>query len=119
MKYFLFLTVICLTGCGSVTLPLHGSINNGQEDFLGSVTGYADGHGEITMSSVSGVNCLGQFQYDNKFVTGSGTFECDDGRTGNFKFTSSGQMGHGFGKTNKGETIKFIFGRTTSIKAKI
>lgn len=105
----MFAAAVCLSGC-AVTLPVQGDFNKGQEKFLGQATGQADGSGSMTITSESGVNCIGKFQYADSRVSGTGTFECDDGRTGTFNFTSNGMSGLGFGKTNKGEPFKFVFG---------
>ena len=103
---------LILTGC-SMTLPVQGDFNKGQERFLGQATGYMDGSGTMTIGTESGLQCLGKFQYDNPRVSGSGSFECDDGRKGTFKFTSNGNSGIGFGKTDKGEPFKFTFGHNS------
>lgn len=110
----LFLSIVAtglLAGCAmSLTLPVQGDFNKGKEKFLGQATGKLDGSGTMAMTTESGTQCLGKFQYDEPRVSGSGTFECDDGRHGNFKFTSNGASGIGFGKTSKGEPFKFLFG---------
>lgn len=107
-------SVFMLVGC-SLTLPVQGDFNKGQEMFLGQATGNADGSGTLVINSESGVNCSGKFQYDEPRVSGSGKFECDDGRTGTFRFTSNGASGMGFGKTSKGEPFKFTFGHNQVI----
>lgn len=98
-----------------MTLPVQGDFNKGQEMFLGQATGYADGTGTLMIGAESGLSCSGKFKYDEPRVSGSGTIDCDDGRTGTFKFTSNGTSGMGFGKTNKGEPFKFTFGHTRHI----
>jgi hypothetical protein len=114
MKQFILLSlIIILSACAtSITLPLQGDFNKGQEKFLGQATGYIDGKGTLAMNTESGITCQGQFEYLESRVSGSGTFNCDDGRTGTFTFTSSGTTGMGFGKTNKGEPFKFTFGHS-------
>jgi hypothetical protein len=107
-------SVFILTGC-SLTLPVQGDFNKGKEMFLGQATGNMDGSGTIVINSESGVNCSGKFQYDEPRVSGSGSFECQDGRIGTFRFTSNGTSGMGFGKTNKGEPFKFTFGHTRQV----
>lgn len=114
--FFLVVAALVLAGC-SMTIPVQGDFNKGQERFLGQATGQMDGSGTMTIGTESGIQCLGKFQYDNPRVSGSGTFECDDGRKGNFKFTSNGNSGIGFGRTNKGESFKFIFGNNSVISS--
>lgn len=101
--------LLLLAGC-SLTLPVQGDFNKGQEKFLGQATGHMDGSGTLSMVTESGINCMGEFQYADSRVSGAGTFECEDGRHGTFNFTSNGTSGVGFGKTNKGEPFKFAFG---------
>ncbi len=105
----ILITSLMVVGC-SMTLPVHGDFNKGQEKFLGSATGQMDGSGTITMTTESGVRCNGKFQYDNPRVSGAGDFNCDDGRKGSFNFTSSGDRGTGFGRTTDGKPFKFVFG---------
>lgn len=103
---------LILTGC-SMTLPVQGDFNKGQERFLGQATGQMDGSGTMIIGTESGMQCLGKFQYDDPRVSGSGSFECDHGRKGTFKFTSNGSSGIGFGKTEKNEPFKFTFGHNS------
>ena len=117
VRFFLVMilgSIFMLAGC-SLTLPVQGDFNKGQEMFLGQATGNMDGSGTIIINSESGVSCSGKFQYDEPRVSGSGSFECQDGRTGTFRFTSNGTSGMGFGKTNKGEPFKFSFGHNQVI----
>lgn len=103
--------ILLLSACvTSITLPVQGGFNKGKEKFIGEATGKIDGSGTITMTTESGTSCSGTFQYAQSMVTGTGIFHCDDGRTGKFTFTTSGNTGIGFGKTNKGEPFKFAFG---------
>lgn len=103
------LLTIALTAC-SMTLPVQGDFNKGQESFLGQATGYLDGNGKLSIGTEGGLQCQGQFKYDEPRVSGQGSIACDDGRTGTFRFTSSGTSGMGFGKTNRGEPFRFTFG---------
>lgn len=103
------LAVSLLSGC-SMTLPVQGDLSNGKEKFLGQATGYLDGSGKLILHTESNLECKGVFQYDDPRVSGAGTFICEDGRTGTFRFTSDGTSGMGFGKTNKGEPFRFTFG---------
>ncbi|PZO84824.1 MAG: hypothetical protein DI626_07990 [Micavibrio aeruginosavorus] len=108
-KLYVILITFFVTGC-SLTLPVQGDFNRGKERFLGQATGQIDGSGSLTITTESGIACMGKFQYADSRVSGTGTFECDDGRKGTFNFTSNGTSGLGFGKTDKGEPFKFVFG---------
>lgn len=111
---FGFLGLLVLSAC-SMTLPVQGDFNKGQERFLGQATGQMDGTGTLSMTTESGNQCMGKFKYDQPRVSGSGTFECADGRKGDFHFTSNGTSGVGFGKTTKGVPFKFAFGHNSIV----
>ena len=105
-------SILALSACAmSMTLPVQGDFNKGKERFLGQATGKIDGSGTLVMTTDTGVQCNGAFQYDESGVSGAGTFDCQDGRHGMFNFTSSGNSGMGFGRTSKGEPFRFSFGR--------
>lgn len=109
-RLLLIIAISLLTVSCSNTQPVHGDMRNGKEKFLGKATGYSDGNGTITIRTENSVECKGRFEYTTSFVMGKGTFTCDDGRHGNFDFTSDGNSGRGFGKTNLGEPFRFTFG---------
>jgi len=67
-----------------------------------------DGAGELTITSNRGSTCKGTFVYVNS-REGSGTFNCSDGRSGPFKFVSTGRRGTGQG-TLDGQPFTFTFG---------
>jgi hypothetical protein len=97
----------CLCGC-SLTLPVQGVVEGTGETFTGQATGYSDGAGTLTIVSTSGVQCVGDFVY----VTprqGEGVFRCSDGKTGPFKFVSTGRRGTGQGDFG-GKRFTFTFG---------
>jgi len=96
-------------GC-SLTLPVHGEMEKSRERFLGEATGYLSGKGTLSIRLQSGVGCDGTFQHSASMSTGQGGFNCADGRTGDFFFTSKGTEGEGFGKTTEGEMFRFRFG---------
>ena len=100
---------IALSAC-SMTLPVDGEFQDDTTRFLGEATGYMDGSGNLDITTPDGVKCSGTFQYANARVTGQGGFNCTDGRTGDFFFTSNGTQGKGFGKTDRGELFRFTFG---------
>lgn len=104
-------SILVLSGCAmSLTLPVQGDFNKGKERFLGQATGKLDGSGTMAMTTDTGIQCNGVFQYDEPRVSGSGTFNCQDGRKGTFNFTSNGNSGIGFGRTSIGEPFRFNFG---------
>jgi len=99
--------LVFLTGC-SVTSPVTGVM--GKEQFLGHTTGYLSGNGDLSIDTIKGVHCTGEWAFDVRTVNGKGIFICNDGRHGTFYFTSDGQRGKGFGKTTTGEPFRFTFG---------
>ncbi len=108
-KKITFITLLCsaLAGCG-MTLPLKGQTASGAETFSGKATGYVDGAGTIELTSSKGRKCTGTFVYVTK-RNGEGTFTCQDGKSGDFKFVSTGLRGTGSG-TIAGELFTFTFG---------
>lgn len=96
-------------GC-SLTLPVRGEMEKSGERFLGEATGYLTGKGKLSIRLQGGTSCDGTFQYASSGKTGQGGFNCNDGRTGDFFFTSNGTEGEGFGKTTEGEMFRFRFG---------
>lgn len=99
--------VALLSGC-SMTLPVRGVIQNSDETFTGTATGYIDGGGDLTIISNKGANCTGNFVYVTR-RNGEGVFKCDDGRSGPFEFVSTGTRGTGFGDLG-GQRFTFTFG---------
>ena len=73
-----------LTGC-TMTLPVHGLVQNSDETFSGTATGGMDGSGTLTIVSNKGATCKGNFVYVTR-RTGEGVFSCSDGRSGPFQF---------------------------------
>jgi len=71
-------------------------VQNSDETFTGSATGYMDGSGNLRIVSSNGAVCTGDFVYVTK-RTGEGVFTCDDGRSGPFRFVSTGSRGTGQG----------------------
>ena len=102
----LAVTVI-LAGC-TMTLPVRGSVQNSSEQFTGTATGYMDGGGDLTIVSNGGATCEGSFVYVNS-RQGEGVFNCSDGRSGPFRFVSTGTRGTGHG-TLGGQAFTFTFG---------
>lgn len=99
--------VVLLGGC-SLSLPVRGQVSESAETFTGTATGYADGAGDLTITTNRGATCSGAFVYVNR-RQGDGTFTCSDGRTGPFSFVSTGQRGTGAG-TLGGKPVTFTFG---------
>jgi len=96
-----------LTGC-SMTLPVRGLIQNSNETFTGTATGYTDGSGDLTLVSNMGATCTGNFVYVTR-RNGEGVFQCSDGRSGPFTFVSTGSRGTGQGDLG-GDRFTFTFG---------
>jgi hypothetical protein len=101
-------TAFLLTAGCSMTLPVTGMVESTGEQFSGKATGHLDGAGELTIKSNKGATCTGRFVYVNS-REGSGTFTCDDGRSGPFTFVSTGSRGTGKGTLN-GQPFTFTFG---------
>lgn len=96
-----------VAGC-SMTLPVRGQLQDGSETFTGA--GYLDGGGVITIVSSKSVTCLGDF-VNVSGRDGEGVFQCDDGRSGPFRFVSTGTRGSGTG-TLGGRQFTFTFRKT-------
>ena len=99
---------ILFSGC-SMTLPVRGQFASGSQTFSGTATGYLDGSGTMQVTATDGTTCTGNFVY----VTdrqGEGTFVCSDGRSGPFRFVSTGSSGTGTGRIGN-ETVTFTFGK--------
>src|SRR3546814_18324623 len=84
-----------LSAC-SMTLPVSGLVQNSDETFSGTATGYADGGGDLKVVSNKGAVCEGSFVYVT-YREGEGVFSCSDGRSGPFQFVSTGRRGTGYG----------------------
>jgi hypothetical protein len=104
---FALVAILLLSGC-SLTLPVSGLVEGTGETFSGKATGYTDGAGTLEITGNSGVVCNGSFVY----VTpreGEGVFRCSDGRSGPFRFVSTGKRGTGQGDLG-GKRFTFTFG---------
>lgn len=104
------LTIACafaLTGC-SMTLPVQGQMETGEETFIGTATGYLDRSGVLEVTSNKGLKCSGDFVYVTS-REGRGVFRCSDGRSGPFEFVSTGTRGNGTGVIG-GQRFTFTFG---------
>ena len=112
MKYLFALTAavvaLALSGC-SLTLPVTGAFDDGSATLSGTATGHLDGAGTIALVTSSGLKVEGTFVYVTS-RTGEGTFHCSDGRSGPFRFVSTGSRGTGTGRLGT-ETISFTFGK--------
>lgn len=112
MKHIALTVSVCgalvLGGC-SMTLPLQGRMQNSDETFSGTATGYMDGGGDLTAVTSAGATCKGNFVYVNS-REGRGVFTCDDKRAGPFEFVSTGKRGTGTGTLSNGDKMIFTFG---------
>lgn len=96
-----------LAGC-SLTLPVHGTSETGDETFIGTATGYIDHSGTLQVASSRGMRCSGTFVYVTS-REGRGTFQCENGQGGPFEFVSTGMQGTGTGVI-AGRLFTFTFG---------
>ncbi len=101
------LAALVLSGC-SMTLAVQGQASDGSETFTGTATGYADGGGNLEITSSRGRRCTGTFVYVTA-RNGQGTFTCSDGSSGPFEFVSTGTRGTGTGVIG-GRPFTFTFG---------
>lgn len=92
----------------SLTLPVRGIVQNSEETFTGSATGYMDQSGTLDITSSLGTHCTGDFVYVTA-RTGEGVFQCNDGRSGPITFVSTGRRGTGHG-TLGDQNFTFTFG---------
>ena len=91
-----------------MTLAVKGQTENGDETFVGKATGYADGGGNLELTSSKGKTCKGDFVYTSG-RKGEGTFTCSNGQSGSFSFVSTGTRGTGTGSI-AGKGFTFTFG---------
>jgi hypothetical protein len=97
---------LLLGGC--MTLPVTGRVQESSETFTGEATGYASGAGVLKIKSSEGAECSGDFVYVTR-RQGEGTMSCTDGRSGPFRFVSTGTRGTGTGEID-GRPFIFSFG---------
>lgn len=105
------MTMVALAGCGTpspMVLPVQGQVQGSMETFSGTATGYANGNGYLDVVTSTGVSCSGNFLYTNR-RHGRGVFRCSDGRSGPFRFVSSGTRGLGEGSLGT-QIFTFTFG---------
>jgi hypothetical protein len=109
MKAVLIGASLCaLTAC-SVTGRVEGSVQNSDETFTGTATGYMSRDGTLHISSNKGAVCDGLFTFTAARI-GEGVFKCSDGRSGPFRFVSTGARGSGSGSLGK-QIFTFTFER--------
>lgn len=107
MKRLALLAPLALTAC-AMTLPVQGSLEEGDETFSGTATGYMDGGGNLQIASTRGLSCSGTFVYVTPRA-GRGTFTCTNGLSGPFEFVSTGSRGTGTGRIGD-RRFTFTFG---------
>ena len=107
VKYCLTTVLLAVSAC-SMTVPVRGLVQNSDETFRGTATGYMDGAGNLRIVSSKGTTCEGDFVYVTR-RTGEGVFQCSDGRSGPFRFVSTGSRGNGQGNLG-GQIFTFTFG---------
>lgn len=108
MKWIFATAVAFALGGCSMTLPVTGQSDAGDEIFTGSATGELDGAGTLTIRSDRGKVCSGTFVYVTR-RNGEGTFNCTNGQSGSFSFVSTGTRGTGRGSIG-GKPFTFTFG---------
>lgn len=103
-------TIVLLTVCAacSSTVGVTGTMDDGDETFTGTTTGYLDKSGVLTVTSNKGRTCTGDWVFASR-RTGSGIFRCSDGQGGPFQFVSTGKHGNGVGRIG-GKSFSFTFG---------
>jgi len=99
--------LVILSAC-SLTLPVRGLVQNTDETFTGTTTGYMGGAGDLHIVSNRGAVCDGSFTFVTQ-RSGEGVFQCSDGRSGPFQFVSTGTRGSGYGSLG-GHIFTFTFG---------
>jgi hypothetical protein len=108
VQVLLVLGIVPAVAACSLTLPVRGQTEAGDETFSGSATGYLDQSGALTIQSNRGTSCVGEFVYLTP-RQGRGTFTCSDGRSGPFTFVSTGTHGTGTGRLGD-RNFTFTFG---------
>ncbi len=103
----ILVSAAALGGC-TMTLLVSGIVQNSDETFTGTATGGLDRAGTLSIVSSKGASCEGNFVYVTS-RTGEGVFNCSDGRSGPFRFVSTGIKGTGQGNLG-GEAFTFTFG---------
>ena len=115
MKIAAVLLCLLITGCATeAVVDIAGAFDNKPEKFMGSVTVSAlTDTGPIQIFTQRGAECKGVFKRNGSLSTGTGagTFTCDDGRKGDFRYSYQGAQGQGFGKMDNGDLFSFGFGR--------
>lgn len=102
---------------GCATTPVRGYLVGADEAFIGQATGYMNGEGTLSITSSRGVTCTGTYASTaiTGGKTGSGQFECTDGRKGPLIFNTNGFSGNGFAtNTADGRQIRFAFGHAAT-----
>ena len=111
-----------LGGC-STTFPVVGSIPSTKEKFIGTATSQLAGISSLIMRSDNGATCTGEYKAPvvwtmTEGATASGTFHCDDGRSGTFTFVGTAIQGEGFGNMNDGTKMEFTYGRSVTVRVR-
>jgi hypothetical protein len=107
--FFLSLLLVALLpASGCMRLPVKGQFESGAVTFSGTATGYLDGSGVIKLTATNGLTVDGHFVYTSS-REGEGTFTASDGRSGVFRFVSTGRRGTGTGNLGN-DKVTFAFG---------
>ena len=96
-----------LAGCAAQH-QVSGIVEGGGEIFTGQALRAPDMAGVLMVVSNRGAQCTGNYVFTEP-RQGVGTFRCSDGRTGPFKFVSTGLRGTGTGRLGD-KTFTFSFG---------
>jgi len=107
MRLAMIPLAVALVAC-STTLPITGQMQNSSERFTGRARGNMGGAGMLSIVTTTGVHCTGNFAYTTP-LQASGTFTCEDGRSGPFVFYSTGTGRAGYG-TLGNERFTFTVG---------
>ncbi len=91
-----------------ITVLVNGKFEDNPEVLTGTATGYRDGSGTIELKSAKGLVCTGAFVHITP-REGAGTLSANDGRSGKFRFVTTGERGTGTGDL-AGRKFIFTFG---------
>jgi len=106
------LAVLALAGCGSITVPVSGTLSTGTS-FAGQVTANLNGKGTFEAIGADGLYCSGTYDPFDRAETIVMPATCRDGRTAMVAATRNPDKVSGFGTIsfNDGTTGDFKFGK--------
>lgn len=93
----LVLLLTCVASGCAMRLNVQGQGMNSGETISGSIAADPDGSGQINFTTSKGATCSGLYVSVTR-RSGEGTVTCSDGRSGFFRFASTGRRGTGVGQ---------------------